>query len=284
MINKFKKYLENEFRTISPTPEALEYREEILSNLIERAEEYKQKGLTDEDLIFDFCIDSLGDFQSTLQNFETIKARNKKNFATAMKSVCLGMATLLGLTIIYLLTSFLTGEWSKTWLIMEGGISLVAIVGTSFAISYCVKNKQYWGVRLSAGTILSLLIVFIYLCLLMLTNLPMTWLAFLVLPIVLLFADTILAFITHGHTRHIVLLGFIEVFCALLYVILALTGVAPWSPTWLLPVLGACLDLVLGGLILNHFLKQRKYHSKPQSLEELEELYTHWNDIDGNQK
>ena len=71
LTERFKKYLEQQFRTISPTREAMEYREEVLRNLLDRAQEYRIKGMTDENAIYDLCIDSLGDFASTLKDFES---------------------------------------------------------------------------------------------------------------------------------------------------------------------------------------------------------------------
>ena len=52
MKERFKRYLEREFRAIAPTLAAMEYREQMLKQLMDRAQELRIKGIDDEDLIF----------------------------------------------------------------------------------------------------------------------------------------------------------------------------------------------------------------------------------------
>ena len=61
MTERFKKYLEAEFRKISPTKAAMEYRKDTLVKLEELAQDYRIKGMTDDEAIYNACISSLGD-------------------------------------------------------------------------------------------------------------------------------------------------------------------------------------------------------------------------------
>ena len=51
MTERFKKYLEAEFRKISPTKAAMEYRKDTLVKLEELAQDYRIKGMTDDEAI-----------------------------------------------------------------------------------------------------------------------------------------------------------------------------------------------------------------------------------------
>ena len=75
MTERFKKYLEAEFRKISPTKAAMEYRKDTLVKLEELAQDYRIKGMTDDEAIYNSCISSLGDFEAKLKEFENARRR-----------------------------------------------------------------------------------------------------------------------------------------------------------------------------------------------------------------
>ena len=83
MIDRFKRYLEREFKAIKPTQAAMEYREEMLTDLLEKEQDLRIKGMTDDELIYDMCIDSLGDVRQKLIYFESrnVKVKNTKRKA-----------------------------------------------------------------------------------------------------------------------------------------------------------------------------------------------------------
>jgi hypothetical protein len=148
MINRFKKFLENEFRSIAPSEQAMDYREEILGTLLDRAQEYRIKGMEDEDMIYNLCIESLGDFRVTLKDFELKREALKK---TAAKSIAISLsvaAAVIVLTIGYLAVSFVTKAWVKTWLIEVGGLFLsmpIAILGAIVVVSLFTNSKTLIG-------------------------------------------------------------------------------------------------------------------------------------------
>ena len=70
MIDRFKRFLEREFKAIRPTQAAMEYREDLLTQLLEKEQDLRIKGMTDDELIYEMCIDSLGDVRKNLEEFE----------------------------------------------------------------------------------------------------------------------------------------------------------------------------------------------------------------------
>ena len=142
MKERFKRYLEQQFRAIRPTMAAMEYREKMLRKLMDRAQELRIKGMDDEDLIYDMCIDELGDFGATLAAFdeEEHKVANAKRNAV-LGAVC-GVGAALALVVVYLIVSFLVpGSWGLTWLILVGGAFAGGHRGRGGAASQ-IRQKQ----------------------------------------------------------------------------------------------------------------------------------------------
>ena len=51
MKERFKAYLEEQFRQIAPTKAAMEYRKSMLVKMMDRAQELRIKGMQDDELI-----------------------------------------------------------------------------------------------------------------------------------------------------------------------------------------------------------------------------------------
>lgn len=120
----------------------MEYREEVLQNLLDRAQEYKIKGMTDENAIYDLCIDSLGNFKDTLVDFENRLDNVKRAVPRIGARVLTGIAIALFVVIVYLSVSFATRAWDKTWLILVGGAFMGVIAGAIFGIIVLAKRKD----------------------------------------------------------------------------------------------------------------------------------------------
>ncbi len=284
MKERFKRFLEREFRAISPTLAAMEYRQQMLEQMMARAQELRIKGITDDELIYDMVIDELGDLRSKLVAFENNNAREKKGGirkSTLIIALVIGAIALL--TCAYLVTSFALGNaWGKTWLIMVGGV-FAGIVGAALFISVKAFAKEKVLIaRACIAVSIVLVSVFVFLLLQILFALPYSWFVFLVMVIVMLALDTFIAMFSGNKLRFIELGVFMEVFCVLLYVILGITGLMPWHPGWLLCLLGV-LGIVVEIIVLIARYNSRKKAEEKVSHEEKyavkdEDYYTMWKD------
>ena len=142
MKERFKKYLEEHFKKIAPTQAAMEYRKAMLRQLLDREQELRIKGVTDDNLIFDMAVSELGDFDQTLANFEQrqIKSGEVKRKVSAA-SICAAAIVAL-LTIVYLIVGAVAKIWHPAWLIMVGGVfagaSVLLVYG---AVRFAAKKK-----------------------------------------------------------------------------------------------------------------------------------------------
>lgn len=280
MIDRFKRYLEREFRVIAPTKRAMEYREEVLADLLDRAQEYRIKGITDDDIIYDMCIDSLGDFRATLKDFESKAQVVKKRTSKIGVIGAVAASVALLFVIVYLVTSFATGAWAKTWLILVGGAFACVICGAVFGIIKCVKKNKKLPVHVFLAAIITLSFVFLFLVLQILVGWQNSWISFLVMVIALSFADALYSWISASKLKVPMTMAAVTLLFTMLYVILGVTYTVPWHPYWLLPVVGAFVSIAFLATYVTLYLKKKKNkienNVKTALGIENEEYYTKW--------
>ena len=239
MEDKFKAFLESEFKAISPTKAAMEYRKQTLKAMLDRAQELRIKGMTDEDLIVDTVLEDYEDFADKLKEFE---AREIK-VGSAKRQILLGaivsVAVVVILSLTYVLIGALTHVWHPTWLIMVGGLFLGLGVIFALASVKAVAKKRYFVALAEV-----LLGVFVFLLLQIVFSLEGSWLTFLAMVALIAGVDTAIAFFTNSKIKWVELPIFVEIFAVMLYVTLGILVKTVWHPGWILCVLGPIAGLV----------------------------------------
>lgn len=270
MKERFKKYLEEQFRGIRPTEAAMKFRKETLANLLDRAQELKIKGIDDETLIYLTCIDELGNFAESLKEFDEkdIKVENIKRKLSLGAIIAIAVVALLTLT--YLIVGLATSLWHPGWLIMVGGIFAGLIIVGGLAVVKLIKNKKFIFVRLIVATCEVLICVFLFLVLQLIAHLSLSYLVFLAMVPLLVGVDTAIAFATNSKTRFLELPAFVEVFGVMLYVILGLTlATSFWHPGWLLCLVGIVFALGEGVV----FIARHNKKADSEDSENIEKKY-----------
>ncbi len=268
MKDKFKAYLEEQFRKIRPTLSAMKYREEMLASLLERAQELKIKGIDDEELIYLTCIDELGDFQQELMDFEARVQEEPKSKRKIGIGVILGIVLMAVLAVTYLIVGFATGVWHPTWLIMVGGIFAGVAASLGILVIRLVRNKKYIHIRLIAVVIEIMLAVFVFLLLQLVLKISGSWMTFLAMVALIFGTDTMLAFLTNSKIKWFELPVFAEIFGVMLFVILGITTKI-WHPMWVLCLAG--IPFVIGELAL--FFAKRSAQKKAERGEKHRRLH-----------
>lgn len=279
MVERFKEFLVSEFRKIAPTKEAMDYRKEVLGNLIDKAQELRIKGMTDEEMIFNACIESLGDFEDTLRDFDSKRVMLKKElYRGKIVSLSAALAAVL-IVVVYLVVSFaVPNSWSTSWLILVGGAFAGVIALLSVVIAKAAKKRKYLAIVGLSSPIIVLAFVFGFLVSQLLFHGQNSWFAFLIMVIALLGTDAVLCcvFPVNKIIRTLVLLAAVEVTFALVYVMLGVASIVPWSPYWLLPVVGVAVDfgILIGTAVVS---KKKKDAAAGKTKAEYDEnYYTNW--------
>ncbi len=273
LSDRFKAYLQEEFHKITPTKAAMEFRKKLLVEMLDREQELKIKGVTDDELIFKLVVEGLGDLPARLDEFEHREVRSikQKRYITVAVSVA---SALLGLVaLIYVIVGVTTKAWHPTWLLLVGAAFLEFTAGLVFLAVLKIKQKKYVLFRLLVAAVLVLFSVYVYLLLELVFPIgDGCYLTFLAMIPLVLGVDTTLAFVTSNKLRWVELPIFIEVFGVMLYVILGLildpilhTGVSFWHPGWLLCLMGVICALVEGIVFLVTFSSKRAKKEKNES-------------------
>lgn len=289
MKERFKAYLERQFRQIAPTKAAMEFRKQLLIELLDKEQDLRIKGITDDDLIYKLAVESLGDMPERLKAFEaqTIKSSVIKRKVSA--GVAIGAAVLVLLTLVYIILGCTTHLWHPGWLIMLGGIFAGATVVLGFTCVRFGKAKKYLIVRLLCAVCEVLLVVFIFLVMQVVFNIKGCYLVFLAMVPLLLGVDTAIAFLTSSKIRWFELPVFVEMFCVMLYLILGLAlanysnpTVHIWHPGWILCLGGVVVAVVefavymVGRAKKNN--KTEKKNIEDKYVKTDESYWTEWDD------
>lgn len=295
MQDKFKQYLEGEFRKIAPTPASRDYRISLYHQLTDYVQELKLKGIDNDDIIFDLAIKSLGNMDENLAQFE--QNQKAKKVASAKKTATIvSVSSTLGLGLILMLAVGLfvkiqnISGFSFSWIFMLlGAFSAITAV---LLINMHENTSKYKAIieRVSVYAITTLWVVFITLTLLAINiaipREPKTiegwWLGFIVIPAALAVADAIIALATNQKGKWINLSIDLILVSVMLYVIIGLL-LGPildltnkfWAFGWTL-ILGGIAG---AGIILGLAKKSKDKKDKlifGDSNEVDEKYYTEW--------
>ena len=281
MTERFKQYLEAAFRKIKPTKAAMEYRKETLVKLEELAQDFRIKGMTDDEAIYKLCIDSLGDFDKTLADFDRalveVPKKNtlKRNIATA---VVASVAVIIALYLVLSITGAVS--WGLSWLIFLGAVTLAVVAVDVVLMLKAVKSDKFLVARLfNIGTVV-MVFVFLYLVIELTAHPRYCWMTFLAMVIVALLVDIVIGFITKSKLTSPESFVWLILTSVLLYVMLGVADAMPWHPGWLLPALTSIAVAATGiGILVNINKKSksemaRKFKDAQTRVDE--EYYTKW--------
>ncbi len=285
---RYKSYLEGAFSHIAPTKAAMEYRIQLLTELLDRTQELSIKGIVDPELIYETAISELGDIDEKLREFEgrEQRASELKHKLSAGTAVAISVIALLA--IVYVIVSAATGLWHPLWLILLGGVFASAILLMFFASLKLLRKRKILPVRamLAAGEIL--VCTFIFLLLQLIFKIDGSWMTFLAMVALIFGADTAVAFLADSKLKWVELPVFIEVLMVMLYVILGialdpLNHIAKiWHPGWVMCLSGVAVAIVelIAFILKRARARDKREEQKDNELNKNqdEKYWTMWND------
>lgn len=281
MKERFKSYLEQAFRKIRPTKAAMEYRLETLTKLEEAAQDYRIKGMTDDEAIYQLCIDSLGDFDAKLQEFDrNLTEVPKKN--NLKRNIAVGaIGSVAAIIALYLILS-LTGAvgWGMSWLILLGAVVAAVVAVDVVLMLKAFKDDKFLVARLFiVGTVI-LVFIFMYLCIHLSVHPGYDWYIFLCMVPAAGIMDIAIGFVTKSKLTIPEIFVWAMLTSVMLYVMLGVAGAMAWHPGWLLPALTAiAIVAIVASLLISRSKKAKKdkqifFDSTQNQVDE--EYYTKW--------
>ncbi len=251
MREKFTAYLDQTFNHVPYSKAALELREEILSNLLERAEELKADGVPIDE-IFSICIDGLGDYT------EAINALKRKpvDFVKDTKmwaSILFVISFVLTSVLVYVVLGFTLKLWGKGALII-----FPSMLGTLFvvwSIMRLIRNVKLGkhavsGVVLAFNVILYITALFFILWGALGVKAKYAWTVFTYIPLGVLVVHVLTQkYLRRRRVYLIVWMAMVLFICLPIFLTVS-TFTGLWHPLWLIMVGGVICDIFILGIML----------------------------------
>lgn len=281
MTERFKKYLEEQFRAIPPTRSAMEFRKQTLVKLEEYAQDCRIKGMDNDDAIYKVAIASLGDFQKTLEDFQHNLTEKPKRLGRGFRILTAAVVAVAVVLALYLALS-ITGvvAWRESWLILFGAVIVGASAPLTLVFIKNIKRGRSILPRITGSVVLTLVLVFAYLVAHMCCGKPrFDWFTFLVIPVAIDWLNVAIAYIVKNKSAVLETVGATFLTSIILYVLLGVAGIMPWHPGWLLIV---CTAIVAIAIVIIYMASLRKERAKLVLKKHLDanetddKFYTEW--------
>lgn len=154
MLEKFKAYLDKDFARYARTAEVDDLYEELLGTFMDKAEALRDSGLSDDE-IFAKCVDEAGDYRETLR---TLEKNGRRTFIEVLKTVLVWTFAWYAVVILsYLITSFATGGWRWSWLIVVSAVAVWLVALDLYIVNICKKAQLKHFVRFGMAVLAILL-------------------------------------------------------------------------------------------------------------------------------
>lgn len=254
-MKDFIDYIEESCADLEDGAVLYKYKRELLEKMTERANEITHSGLKDEQVLCDLIKDEYPDICGDYDQYALKEKRKRRaQFKRKLIAVCSSALAVIVLAAFFVI-SFMTHRWDVTWLMPVGGVILGIIYFTHFGIRRLFKMRRLFHpvARVLTAVCVMLFTTFVFLFCAAATEIPNPWAIFPLGIILALAIDALLAHITHQKLAVINYLVYIPFIAALLYVVLGAYYIVPWSPGWIIVILGVPVDMIVAIIsILNN--------------------------------
>ena len=254
----FIEYVDKSLADFPQTKSLYEYRQKVITEMTQRANELVSKGIKDDNVITQLIISEYPDLAGDYGKSVGEKIKKQKTVRNVKGAVIAGISYVLVLVMTYLGVSFKLGNWDKSWLIMVIGLLLPAFAGLVLvALKKKGSSKGFSAVSrvlLMASVAIGAVLLFLFLFFAL--GISKSWIIFILAVPVALIADAAFSIVTKQKFNLLTYMIYIPVCASLLYVALCLFGLLSWHPGWMIIVLSIVADLVIA--LADMFTKSKK--------------------------
>ncbi len=261
-MSLFSDYIDDKLKGVPNANGSLErYKKMILKRMEDKASSDTYKGMQEKEILEVLAAGEFKDLRSDYRKVYEYECTKKRSRAVGA-SVALGsVAYILMLVVVYISVSFITHLWSYTWLILFGGITLLAVGLLIYSIKKASAHGQGFNfmVRFFSAVVIMLMATFVFLCLQLIFHLPHSWIIFLVCIIAIFVVDAVFMTILKQKHKVVNYVFYIPVVATLLYVVLGILHVVPWNPGWLMIIVSLIIDIIV---IIASLIRKSSYIKK----------------------
>lgn len=253
-MSLFSDYIETQLKGVPSSNGSLErYKKQVLKEMESRSFSQEYAGMDESEIL---KVLAEGEFKNLRSDYRKYYESQfaKKRSRVLGASVALGsVAYILMLVVVYITVSFITNLWSYTWLILFGGITVLAAGLLGYSLKKALAGGRGIGfvARFFAAVVVMLVATFVFLCLQLIFHLPYSWIVFLAGVVAIFVVDSVLMSLLKQKHKIVNYVFYIPVITTLLYVILGSLHIVPWNPGWLMIIVSLIVDIlvIIGSMI-----------------------------------
>lgn len=246
----FIEYIDKSLEAFPETKSLYQFRQKIIAEMTERANELVSKGIKDENVITQLIISEYPNLSEEYGKTVGENIRKKKSKRNVKVGLIGSVAYVLLLVMTYLGVSFATETWSKSWLILVMGLLLpLVFLMVTTALKKRGESKSFSvlsRISLAIGIMLGAVLLFLFMF--FVADVSRSWIIFLLAVPIMLVGDAVFSIVTNQKFALATYMIYIPVCASLLYVALGLTGLLSWHPGWMMIVFSVIVDLVIAGV------------------------------------
>lgn len=260
-------YIKNEFKSVPHSETLYNFERILLDSLCEKADRLIYAGLRDKKVLIDILASEHPNLIEEFKQFEEQEAKRIRERKLHRRSLIASLAAIPAIILIYLAVSFITKEWSISWLIVVGGVFAVVIYLLGLSISKLTTMKRlYQGIaRIMLAGCVMLASTFAFLFVLMLFDPGNSWVILPAGVFLIYVADAIYARITKQPLRIINYLVYVPAAMPMIYIVICGLGLLPWHPIWIIVPLSVVIDILI---VIGKLIERSKYVYKREDEDE----------------
>lgn len=260
-MKKVMDYINDSFAVIPDSGRAYKYKQMLIDKVTERANEITHAGITDENVIEDLIISEHSDIKSEFEESEREYNHKKKIKQSIIMNIIGSCVYFLLVISLFLLVSFISGMWNRTWLIIVNGVSLYI----AYLCIYFIVNLQSKPLLIREFTrILLYLCIFalalpVFTTLQVLFSVPASWVVFIFAVMAGFIADGIYVSKIGDRFASIFQILYITPFFTMIYIVLSGLRIIEWHPGWII------IPLSLVFVLMAIYIRLRIYYKNKES-------------------
>ncbi len=256
-MREIMNYIDSAFDGVPESESIYKYKQQLINEFTERANELTHSGLDDEKVITDLIISEHPDLNAEYESELKERAAKRKKKLTFVFKIIGSLMFFIVTVLVYLAISFSTGAWGRTWVLLVGA-TLVYISAVLFSVvAFLTKRRSLFH---PVSRILLAVNVFLYttvlfLILFVVFSIKGSWIVFIFGVLAMMTVDGI--YIEKAAERFAIFfhIAYIMPASAMLYIILCKFSVMPWHPGWIM--IPASLLIVLAVILARIYIHNK---------------------------
>lgn len=254
-MKNISKYINEQLSLVQQDKILYDFKKKIIAETTERVNALVKSGLTDMKTVEAIVLSEHPDVMLEYTRYrESITAKRKKGYNRKIR-VIINVVSVLVITVLYLCVSFYTSKWSKTWLVFEGGFTILICAQLLLKVKSQLQREKpnLTAARILLAAAIMLISVFAFLTGLIAFSAAKSYMLIIMSIPVILIIDAIVACSFKKKLSAVSASVYLLLIAVLAYVVLSLLSIISWHPGWLIILFSVIADAII--LLISYMKK-----------------------------